>query len=143
MLSPFEQSQNSLASNNSHSNFQTKPRQERDVFSELITLATKNNPTMRQHNVNNWQNHDNHNSTQGAPHSFSSTEFPSNVQLQIENQHVLQQNQNNKKRSYPDPSSITTAHFAQVKAASEANTSSSSTPKKPNQPKTEKTYNER
>lgn len=141
ILAPFEHSQTSLAPSSAHSNFQSKPRQEQDVFCELISLATKNN-AMGQHNMDSWQNHANHNFVQGVPHSFSSTEFSSDVQLQIENQHLLQHKQNSNKQDYSNPSSITPAQFSKGKTKAEAS-ASNTTPGKLDESNNATTYNER
>lgn len=69
LSSSFEPSQPPLASTAGHSRSKPKPRQEQDVFFELISLATKN--TANRPDMGSWQSHVNTTSVQYAPSFFT------------------------------------------------------------------------
>ncbi|GAA5804703.1 hypothetical protein HPULCUR_010206 [Helicostylum pulchrum] len=74
LSSSFEPSQPPppLTSTAGHSRFKPKPRQEQDVFGELISLATKNNAN--RHDMGSWQTHVNTTSVQYAPSFFTNAQ---------------------------------------------------------------------
>ncbi|KAG2233109.1 velvet factor-domain-containing protein [Thamnidium elegans] len=69
LLSSFEPSQPPLASSAGHSGLKPKPRQEQDVFYELISLATKNNSNRQ--DMGSWQSLVNTSTAQYAPSFFT------------------------------------------------------------------------
>lgn len=113
-ISTFGRPQTSLAASNTHSTFQPKPRQEQDVFGELISMATKNNAIGQ-----SWQAHNNPNSNQYLSFPFSSND----IQHQIQSQQLLhrhQQNINKYPNSTNSPAStlIPTSDDAKILASS-------------------------
>lgn len=113
-MSTLGHPQNSLATSSTRSNFQPKPRQEQDVFGELISMATKNNAIGQ-----SWQIHNNPSSNQYLPFSFPSND----IQHQLQSQQLLHRHQQNVDK-YPNstnsPSStlIPTSDTAKVLTAS-------------------------